>query len=67
MHHNHSHFAGASGMPPTMNYTLKFLDEPIFSTNNWLELHAYALARGYAINAWGCLFTLMPNVTVGRR
>jgi hypothetical protein len=47
-----------------MNWVLKFLDQPVLATPNWLELHREALRLGYAVNAMGCLFTLMPGVTI---
>jgi hypothetical protein len=50
-----------------MTYILCMLDEPIASSTNWLEIYHLALRRGFAINAWGCLFTLLPGVTVKRR
>jgi hypothetical protein len=64
MLHNHSHFAAAGGMPPHMKYILMFLGEPVYSSTNWLDVHQVALANGYAVNAMGCLFTLMPGVTI---
>jgi hypothetical protein len=47
-----------------MKYVLMFLGEPVYSSTNWLDVHQVALANGYAVNARGCLFTLMPGVTV---
>lgn len=50
-----------------MTYVLCFHDQPIFMSQNWLELSNYALNGGWAVNARGCLFTLCTGVTIQRK
>jgi hypothetical protein len=47
-----------------MTYVLNWLGQPIFTSKNPIEVHQVALANGLAINAWGCLFTLIPGATI---
>jgi hypothetical protein len=47
-----------------MDYVLKFRGQPVFSSPQWLEIYAFALHYGYAVNVLGCIFTKMPGVTI---
>lgn len=64
MLHDHFQFRRIFSTPPSMDYVLKFYDQPIFITRNWMELHQYALNQGFALNVLGCIFTLLPGVTI---
>lgn len=65
MFQDHSRFRNTPPTPPPMNYVVMFLGEPVFTSRNWLEIHSWTLSHGFAVNAWGCLFTLCPGVTIG--
>jgi hypothetical protein len=47
-----------------MTYVLCWLDQPIISSTNHAEVYQAALNNGLAVNAWGCLFTLVPGATI---
>lgn len=45
-------------------YTLTFQDQPLATDALWQNIADIALANGLAIRVFGCIFQLLPGVTI---